>query len=103
MTDPTPETAPRMHAAANESIEAMFKQGCAMEVDLHHARCATKRAARQTNLTNAERDAAVALLNEARQERDAMKRVLFRILNDIPLNRDWLDPELEQLAKPLVR
>lgn len=38
MTDPTPETAPRMHAAANESIEAMFKQGCAMEVELAEAR-----------------------------------------------------------------
>lgn len=34
MTDPTPETAPRMYAAANESIDAMFKQGCAMEVEL---------------------------------------------------------------------
>lgn len=37
MNDPTPETAPRMHAAANESIEAMFKQGCAMEVELAEA------------------------------------------------------------------
>ena len=28
---PTPETAPLMHAAANESIEAVFLRGCDLE------------------------------------------------------------------------
>jgi len=31
---PTPRTAPLMHAAANESIEAMFKRGCDLERQL---------------------------------------------------------------------
>lgn len=28
---PTPETAPLMHAAANESMEAVFRRGCDLE------------------------------------------------------------------------
>ena len=34
---PTPETAPLMHAAANESIEAMFLKGCQLERELAEA------------------------------------------------------------------
>lgn len=32
--DPTPESAPQMHAEANESIEAMFRKGCDLERQL---------------------------------------------------------------------
>ena len=31
---PTSETAPLMHASANESIEAVFRQGCQLEREL---------------------------------------------------------------------
>ena len=41
----TPLTAPLMHAAANESIEAMFRQGCDLERKLAEARTALDLAA----------------------------------------------------------
>lgn len=31
-----------------------------------------------------------------------LRRVLHRILEDLPAKRDWLDPEIEQLARRLV-
>ena len=68
MKDPTPETAPLMHAAANESIAAMFAQGCALEV-----KCGD------------------------------LNFVLKRFLDELPSRRDWLDPDLERIAKDLVR
>ena len=84
MKDPTPETAPFMHAAANESIAAVFEQGCKLEMDLHHSRCAVKRAARQADIAAAERDAAIALLNEVRKQRDALIVAANRLLPFIP-------------------
>ena len=35
-------------------------------------------------------------------ENSALKSVLKNILNDLPVHRDWLDPNLERVAKDLV-
>ncbi len=39
---------------------------------------------------------------KAEAERDALESVLRRIINDLPLNRDWLDPHLELEATSLL-
>lgn len=36
-------------------------------------------------------------------ERAALKNILKRILDDLPQNRDWLDPDLEKVARELVK
>lgn len=84
MTDPTPETAPRMHAAANESIEAMFKQGCAMEVELAEAR--KERDAYKHRLRRSAVEHANELLQhvKTKQERDALLAAANRILPFLP-------------------
>lgn len=37
------------------------------------------------------------------EERTALRSVLKRILDDLPQNRDWLDPDLEKIARELVK
>jgi len=34
---------------------------------------------------------------------EAAEAVLKRILSDLPRNRDWLDPDLEKMARALLR
>lgn len=33
----------------------------------------------------------------------AMKDILKRIINDLPQNRDWLDPNIEKIARELIK
>jgi hypothetical protein len=33
----------------------------------------------------------------------ALESILRRIINDLPTNRDWLDPELEKAARDILK
>lgn len=46
-------------------------------------------------LTDANRDAALRVY--------LLEHVLTRILTDLPISRDWLDPQVERAARELIR
>lgn len=37
------------------------------------------------------------------EENKTLRTVLGLIINDLPLSRDWLDPNLENIAKKLLK
>lgn len=48
----------------------------------------------------------IAQAREALELREAamsLARILERILDDIPIRRDWLDPELERVARDVIQ
>jgi hypothetical protein len=42
-------------------------------------------------------------IQKLEDENAALKSVLKNILNDLPVNRDWLDPNLERIAKEFLK
>jgi len=42
-------------------------------------------------------------INELKEENIQMRLIFGSIMNDIPLRRDWLDPDLEKAAKDVLR
>ena len=93
---PTPETAPLMHAAANESIEAMFRMGCDLERKL--AEVTKQRDAafewrkEQFGLAIKQRDEAMEELAEMTAQRDEA----LEELAEVTKQRDQLADLLEK-------
>jgi len=42
-------------------------------------------------------------IQKLEDENAALKCVLKNILKDLPVNRDWLDPNLERIAKEFLK
>lgn len=42
-------------------------------------------------------------MSQLREENKYIKFVLKRIIDDLPVNRDWLDPDLERAAKEIIK
>ena len=81
---PTPKTAPLMHAAANESIEAMFRRGCGLERQLVEATYQVEKYAAEAISAIKENERLFSQLAEARQQRDRLAEAIKRMLPHIP-------------------
>jgi hypothetical protein len=42
-------------------------------------------------------------IDDLKEENNQLRLILGSIMNDIPLRRDWLDPNLEKAAKNILR
>lgn len=61
-------------------------------------RCFAQVAAERDQL-RAERDAANTRAEAAEQKWDNLRQVVAQLCNDLPKNRDWLDPQIERVLR----